>query len=281
MLRHRGPETEVLRERWLRQGRGLGSGASYKPWIRVGDFPNKTNSYRVNSLATGRIHHYFSAIEYRHHLLAEYLRCTDIREGYPLHPIAETLALAYEEGIAHPDFAGSICSITTDSLLTIDDGTVRYLLPRSLKYTNELRDPRVLEKLELERRAWTRRGQKWELLTEIELPSVLEKNLRWMRGWQVAQRAEPNSGLLEEFLFILAKQDFQQTLNFLLERVATHLHISRMLAIHLFRYAAWNRCVDVDLYTPLHLTQPHLALRSGIGQISNASKKHRLKSRAE
>jgi len=276
MNRYRGPETEALRERWIRQGRGQGLGASYQPWIKVGEFPNRTNSYRVKSLVTDRTHHYFSAIEYRHHLVAEYAGCIDIREGYPVHPISETLALAHEEGIAHPDFAGHMCSITTDSLLTIDNGAVQYVLPRSIKWTSELRDPRVLEKLELERLAWSRRGQGWELLTERELPLVLEKNLRWIRGWQAAERSEPNSVLLDEFLIALEMQDLQQPLGTVLERTAKKLHVSKMMSIFLFRYAAWHRRFDVDLYSPLELGRPHIALRSGLGQTKNASKKRSL-----
>ncbi len=274
MNRYRGPETEALRERWIGQGRGLGSAAVYKTWIRVGEFPNKTNSFRVKSFVTGRVHHYFSAVEYRHHLLAEYLGCCDIREGFPVHPISETIALAYETGIAHPDFAGHMCSVTTDSLLTVDNGTEKYLLPRSIKWTSELRDPRTLEKLELERLAWARRGRKWELLTEIELPLVLEKNLRWLRGWQAAKRAVPDSALLEGFLVALAMQDLQQKLTVILDRAAIQLRISKMLSIFLFRYAAWNRKFDVDLYSPLQLGKPHVALKSGLNAFKDASKKH-------
>lgn len=273
MLRLRGPETAALRERWLAQGRGAGIGAEYKPWIKVGDFPNRTNSYRIKSLITGRVHHYFSAIEYRHHLVAEYLQCKDIREGFPLHPISETLALAHENGIEHPSFGGHVCSLTTDCLLTIDDGHTQYLLPRSLKYKDELRDPRVQENLEIERRFWEHRGRPWELLTEVELPEVIEKNLRWMRGWQRSSRQAPSDALLDEFLFELASRDFQLPLTQILEQVATNLHVGKMLAIYLFKYATWHRIVEVDLYSPLELSKPHLALRSGTGQEPHASKK--------
>lgn len=270
MARYKGPETEQLRDRWMRQGRGRGFGQDYKPWLRVGDFPNKGGSYRVASPLTQRTHHYFSALEYRHHLVAEYLQVTDIRENYPLHPISETLAFAYECGIPHPSFAGCVCSITTDSLLTVDTGTKRFLIARSLKYSRDLKDPRVLEKLELERRIWERRGSKLEVLTEIELPEVLEKNLRWLKGWQMTGRTAPSEVLIDEFTASLRKQDLQLPLGAIIDRAAQELCIARSLATFLFRYMAWHRYFDVDLYTPLHLTKPHFALRTALSRGKNA-----------
>lgn len=265
MRKYNGPESEAARERWIRQGRGLGAGSTYRPWIAVGNFPNNTNSFRIKSLLTGRTHHYFSALEYRHHLLAEYLDpVVDIREQFPLHPISETLVLAQERGIAHPSYAGYTCSITTDFLLTIDDGHVRTLLARSIKTSEELGDPRVQEKLELERLRWAHRNVPWQVLTEIELPPTLEKNLRWMRGWQAARRPPPEQALLHEFMAALRVQDFELPLRVVLDRVAKALFISRMFAIYLFRYAAWHQYFDVDLYAPLQLTRPHLALRSAL-----------------
>lgn len=267
MARYRGPETAQIRDRWIRQGRGRGFGPDYKPWIRVGDFPNKGGSYRAAaSPVTQRTHHYFSALEYRHHLLAEYLQVADIREQYPLHPISETLALAYECGIPHPSFAGHVCTITTDTLLTVDTGTKRFLLPRSFKYAEDLKDPRVCEKLELERRAWSHRGSKLEILTEIELPEVLEKNLRWLKGWQMTGRTTPDKVLLEEFGVSICEQDLQLNLGVILDRTARQLCIAKRLSVFLFRYMAWHRYFDVDLYTPLHLTKPHAALRAALSR---------------
>lgn len=132
---YRAAETREVRERLIGQGRGQGHGPSYQPWIRIGEFPNRGNSFRVHSPLTGRTHHYLSNLEYRHHLLCEYLgNVADIREQYPIHPITETLALAHELGIAHPEFGGHARTITTDSLLTIDEGETRRPLARSLKY---------------------------------------------------------------------------------------------------------------------------------------------------
>lgn len=261
MGRYRAAETHAVRERLIRQGRGQGNGATYQPWIRIGEFPNRGNSFRVQSPLTGRIHHYLSNLEYRHHLLCEYLgNVIDIREQYPIHPITETLALAHELGIAHPEFGGHARSVTTDALLTIDDGHTRWQLARSLKYTRDLADARTRENLEIERQAWLARGTPWELLTEHDLPEVLGQNLRWLRAWDKDGRGAPSADLQQYYLAMLAEQSFSRPLGTVIDHVAQQLRIARLMAIHVFRYLAWHRLLEVDLYMPLHLTKPHPAL---------------------
>jgi hypothetical protein len=261
--RYRAAETHAVRERLIRQGRGQGRGADYQPWIRIGEFPNRSNSFRVQSPLTSRTHHYLSNLEYRHHLLCEYLgNVIDIREQYRVHPITETLALAHELGIAHPEFGGHARSLTTDALLTIDDGHRRWQLARNLKYSRDLADARTRENLEHERQAWIARGTPWELLTEHDLPEVLGQNLRWPRAWNKDGREAPSADLQRYYLEILSEQSFSRPLGMVIDRVAGQLRIARLLAIHVFRYLAWHRLLEVDLYTPLHLTKPHPALAS-------------------
>jgi hypothetical protein len=258
--RYRGIETAQVRQRLIKKGLGQGEGPSYQPWIRVGSFPNRGESFRISCDKTQRSHDYLSTLEYRHHLLCEFLAIViDIREQYPL-PIDETLCLADELGIAHPSVGGEPCTVTLDFMLTLDDGHVRRMVARSIKYCEELKNPRVREKLELERVACIRRLIPWELLTEHELPRVLEKNLRWLRGWKTLERKPPDDDTCREFVDVLCQEDLSQPLGALLDRVAARLGISRLLAIHYFRYAVWTHAIEVDLYSPLQLTKPHTAL---------------------
>ena len=43
--------------RYLKEGRGQGTGADYKPWIYIHDFPSRGISARIPGRTTGRIHH--------------------------------------------------------------------------------------------------------------------------------------------------------------------------------------------------------------------------------
>lgn len=263
MGRYRGIETIQLREKLIVKGFGQGKGSSYQPWIRIGDFPNHGESFSVWCDKTQRQHHYFSYPEYRHHLLAEYLEpVIDIQEQYPLHPINETIYISNKCGIKHPQVGGEPCSITIDSLLTVDDGHKIFQLARSLKYSTDLADKRVCEKLELERKVCLHRNIPWELLTEKELTRTLEKNLRWLRRWKNAEIPQPTDETCLNFIHVLFCENLNQKLGCILDRIARKLGITRRLTIHYFQYTAWNKMIKVDLFAPIQLTKSHLALLS-------------------
>lgn len=261
--RYRGPETPELREKLIKKGLGQGTGSKYQPWIRVGDFSNLGESYRIWCFKTGRIHHYLSGGEYRNHLVSETLQeVTDIREQYPILPISETLDLAEQLRIAHPSFGGQFKTLTIDSLLTVDDGRALHHFARSIKQNSDLANPRIRELLELERRACAQRGYIWALLTEKELSQTLEKNLRWLRKWLTVNRDAPDASTQIKFVDAFCDADLTQTVSHILDDVSKKLAISKLLATHFFRHAVWTHAIQIDMYAPLQLTKPHLALAS-------------------
>lgn len=95
---------EAKYERMLREGRGQGAGATYRPWCHVDEGRSLGRCHRTASHLTGyRIHHLRSNLEYFAYL--EYWwdeAVEDIREHYPLLPLARTLAIAQALGIRHP-----------------------------------------------------------------------------------------------------------------------------------------------------------------------------------
>ncbi|WP_430624358.1 TnsA endonuclease N-terminal domain-containing protein [Pseudomonas avellanae] len=122
----------------------------------------------VKSRVTGRTHHYLSRQEFKVHLEAEYSRSTkNIREQYPLLPLAETQQIAADLGVRHPTYPTTRTPtvMTTDLLLTLDWQDGDQLLAISVKLTKDLTH-RNLEKLLIERIYWNNRGVKWVLITE-------------------------------------------------------------------------------------------------------------------
>jgi len=96
--------------RWLKDGRGSGSGAEYSPWLTVRDVPSKGRVHRVQGHLTPRTHHLLSALELSTFLLLEWNPLvTDIREQYPLN-VEETLEIAKELGIRHLEVSNQINS---------------------------------------------------------------------------------------------------------------------------------------------------------------------------
>jgi TnsA endonuclease N terminal len=74
---------------------------------------------------------------------------TDIREQFPL-KLEDTLVLAKEAGIKHPALQGHDYIMTTDFLVdTHSPSQPKFAI--QVKYAKDLQEPRVVEKLELER----------------------------------------------------------------------------------------------------------------------------------
>ena len=60
MAKHRRTWNQATYERYIKEGRGCGSGADYLPWIRVQDFASLGVVSRVKGRTTGRVHHLLS-----------------------------------------------------------------------------------------------------------------------------------------------------------------------------------------------------------------------------
>ena len=88
--------------RYLKEGRGQGEGAAYKPWICIQDFPSLGVCARPLGIKTGRVHHLLSRNEEFYFILLDTdPDVLDIREQFPLR-LTETLRLAESLGIRHP-----------------------------------------------------------------------------------------------------------------------------------------------------------------------------------
>lgn len=103
---------------------------------------------------------------------------TEIREQFPLQ-IELTSEIAEKHGIPHPAKSGVPQYMSSDFLVdTSRPDEPRFAL--QAKYSSELQKPRVIEKLELERRYWENKGVPWRLITEKEIPSTVVANIKWL-----------------------------------------------------------------------------------------------------
>jgi len=164
-------------QKWLREGRGSGSGQGYHPWLTVRDLSSRGRSHRVWGHLTQRTHHLLSDIELATFLLLEWNpSVTDIREQYPLH-LDDTLVLAEQAGIRHPAVSGFTHIMSTDFLVDLSTDSGPQQLAIQVKSSSDLKDIRTVEKLEIERLYWKLKGIPWKLLTEKQIPKTVVKNL--------------------------------------------------------------------------------------------------------
>lgn len=95
--------SETTIENRLKQGRGMGQGANYNPWLHIQDVPSQGLASRIKGWKTGRVHHLLSELETSYfYVLDSSLPVLDIREQFPLLPLEETLTIAEQCGVAYP-----------------------------------------------------------------------------------------------------------------------------------------------------------------------------------
>lgn len=166
-------------ERRLKQGRGQGQGAAYKPFITVRDISSKGRSHRIYGAKSRRIHHLLSDLELAVFLSLDWLPTViDIREQFPL-SVDDTHRIAQEAGIKHPNIQDTFQVMTTDFVVDLDNSDIP-ILALSAKYANDLDDERTIEKLEIERQAFAEKNIPWHLITELEIDKATLKNIQWL-----------------------------------------------------------------------------------------------------
>lgn len=167
---------------WLKEGRGEGYGKTYKPWLRIQDVPSIGRSSRLLGDTTKRTHHLLSDLERGVCLALDGCEAVvDIREQFPL-PREDTIAIAIAMGVKHPKHNGVDQVMTTDFLVDVRTGPNVRLEAIAVKPASALDDKRTVEKLEIERRYWLRRGVAWRITTELELTFGEKMVALWLHG---------------------------------------------------------------------------------------------------
>ncbi|MEO1427569.1 MAG: TnsA endonuclease C-terminal domain-containing protein [Cyanobacteria bacterium J06633_8] len=258
--RNRTVDDAVISKR-LDSGRGQGKGSSYKPWLQIQDVPSIGLATRIKGWKTNRVHHFLSNLELNYFYILEWSSIvTDIREQYPLLPREETLALASNCGIRHPQETRAKTPIvmTCDFLITIAGNIEDIVVARTVKFSKDLQSKRTREKLEIERLYWGERKIDWGIVTEQEIPLVLAKNVEWLHPFKNLEDLELSQDLIKriaEFLLIrLAKSQtpLVKNTNFCDDQ----LGLLPGTSLSVVRYLIANRLWLVDMNQPIQPSEP-------------------------
>ncbi|MBJ7533033.1 heteromeric transposase endonuclease subunit TnsA [Rhodomicrobium vannielii ATCC 17100] len=72
-------------------------------------------------------------------------------------------------------------------------------MARAVKTATDLDKPRTLEKLEIERRYWLEQDVDWGIVTELDIPQVVVRNIAWVHGYgALSHLSQPYPGYFEE-----------------------------------------------------------------------------------
>lgn len=270
----------IVRRR--QQGRGEGEGAAYRPWLTIRDFSSRGVSHRPKG-RNGREYHLMSTLEYHCFLLLQWSDLVaDVREQFPLHDLEETLAIAAELGAAHPKQSRRVGGVivrreepmTTDFLVTLAD--TPHAPPQiavSVKPLSDITDApaaqidRLLEKAEIERLYWQRRGVEFRLVTEREMPPAVVANLDRVLPCRTLEAAD--YGLTEAavpgylaYLFDQLAASTDVPFRRVCSAVDAQLQLGAGTCLTLVWHAVASKQWSVALHEPLDPDRPLRGLRA-------------------
>ncbi len=261
MAKRKRENTPDIVERRIKEGRGTGRGGDYKPWLLVQDVPSQGLASRIKGVKTGRVHHLFSQLEYRCFLILDWSeQVTDIREQFPLFPLEETLTLAESLGIKHPHDPKSQnpTVMTSDFVITVKKGNGVAEQVLSVKPSDQLSRPRVLEKLELERQYWTKREMPWHLVTEQDISKSLTDNLEWLQPYRFGDALSPLTVSDIQRIRVALEQALPkaQTLSDVVQAVDDRMGLDPGTSLSVVRHLLATRSWQANWMTPFSMSQP-------------------------
>ncbi|MGA9581647.1 MAG: TnsA endonuclease N-terminal domain-containing protein [Allosphingosinicella sp.] len=260
-----------------RDGMGKGTGLSYRPWLTVQSVPSHGLVHRCVG-KIGRTHHLLSNGEVDCFNILDRSRHTyDIREQIPLLPLSETQEIAKEIGCRHPQELIRTPEgkrrvdhvMTTDFLIDLADAdgfpphlAISYKMRSDLDGTTSRKLKNLLDKAEIERRYWGRRGILFIFVTEAEIPEPVRLNFkllsqhRDLTGFTCESEAAEVAAHLAEHIQAAPGAALKEHCN----AVDQSLGLERGTAISLAFHSIWHRRWIVDLRRPIDANLPLLDL---------------------
>jgi hypothetical protein len=255
MPRLRPLVTKEWIERRIKQGRGSGSGFDYQPWLTIQDFSSLGRVHRMKGWKHGRVHHLFSDLERNVFLHYQWpFSVIDIREQFPLLPVAGTVEIAQEMGVRHPFDPRTKHPIvmTTDLFLTAQQGLKATYHPITIKYSKDLKKMRTLEKLEIERRYWAAspRNLVLKIITEQQVTNDFVKNMLWIHPFYWLADLYPLSECaVNKFASVLTRLVLDEALPLrtVTQKCDRLLRLEAGTSLVIVRHLLANRYWEVDM----------------------------------
>jgi hypothetical protein len=258
MARGRQLNTLADFKKSLKAGYGLGTGSSYKPWLRVQDVPSRGQSAKITGLKTQRIHHTLSSNETQLFYLAEFSdRVVDIREQFPLIPLSLSLKIAKEIGVEHPRVpsTGHPNVITTDFLITCSDNGKESFVAFNVKPEDEVNKLRILEKIDIENQWWNLQGVDFKEFIPSEITKIQSSNISWFTD-PVRHKVDNIQGLSEELKLVASQMVTlgQHKQEDLCNRFISEFQLDPITSVNLLKVIIGEKKIIVDLSLPIPTT---------------------------
>ncbi|WP_042337630.1 heteromeric transposase endonuclease subunit TnsA [Bacillus andreraoultii] len=252
---------EATIKRFLKEGRGQGTGKDYKPWLQINDISSRSRTTRTFGHTTQRVHHLLSDLQLYYFYLLEFdENVIDIREQFPLLDFHE-MDLLIDSDLSRKlfDSKTKVPHIFTTSFFVTKVGNDDdpYYQARIVKISSELEKKSTIERLELQRRYFAKKGIDFGIVTENEINKVLSKNIGWaLAAYDIQDYPELTTNftyLKNDLLLLLMDSNisFQQVF----EKIENLYQLSNGLGLVLFKHLVARKDVQMDLTRKIYLTK--------------------------
>lgn len=267
MAKRNRSTTEKRQEKWINEGRGIGIGKDYKPWLTVQDVPSTGRATRLRGNKIHRQHHLLSDMERDYFYIVEYADSVkDIREQYPLLPLEQTLEIADELGIKHPTDPKTQVPVvmSTDFLLTVETDENNVLLARTIKSKADLMNERQVEKFEIEKRYWAKKEVNWGIVTENEIHETsLAKNIPIFHSYyDLSDLNLDNMSITQKEQLIQTFKSMIHGQHVAVRELATKFDEQLMLpvgtGISIFKHLVITKQIKIDLFSKFDIDRHHM-----------------------
>ncbi|MGH4118246.1 TnsA endonuclease N-terminal domain-containing protein [Clostridium sp.] len=248
----------------IKEGRGTGKGEQYKPWIKIQDVASLGRASRIKGIKSGRQHEFLSDMKRNYFYFLEYSdKVNDIREQFSLLPIEETILIAKELGIEHPKQpeTGEFIVMTTDFLISINYNDKIYELARTIKSRDDLLNKRMIEKFEIEKQYWEKKGINWGIVTEEEIDRVIANNISLVHGYK-------ELGAIDSFIdikdyevkdliyeFIKRIIDNPKTMRAICIEYDSDMCLEKGSSLCIFKYLVINKIIQIDISQKINVNK--------------------------
>ncbi|NRT32524.1 hypothetical protein BJV38_004892 [Clostridium beijerinckii] len=240
----------------LAEGRGIGIGKDYKPWIKIQDVASKGRVTRVKGIKTNRQHELLSDMERDFFYILDFSdEVVDIREQYPLLPIEETMDIAIELGIKHPTDpkSGEPVVMTSDFLIILKNKDEYIEVVRTIKQKDDLLQRRINEKFEIERIYWQRKELDWGIVTEEEIHKITAHNISFVHGYKNLQNidsfVEISTLEMRDLIYEFLKRiiDDKRSMREICSEFDEDMLLEKGSGLSIFRYLVINKIIEINI----------------------------------
>jgi len=248
-------------KRFLKEGRGVGEKALYKPWLQVQDISSKGRSSRIFSFKSQRVIHLLSDLQLYYYYLLEFDdRVLDLRESYPLLDFHE-LDIRLDQGLTSKMFNSktNVPHIFTVSFLItkIDKNNNPFYEARVIKASSELEKKATFERLELVRRYFEKKKIDFGIVTEKEINKQMARNIGWALTAYDLQDYPDIVGnikfLKTDMLSYLSSKT--ETFQNVFTRLERSYQLEEGMGLILFKHLVATRQIQMDMSKKIELTK--------------------------